>query len=488
MKIYPMPYKYDEKDEFFVFSGKLTVKYNEDFPKERTLTLLAELWSNFTGAMTEIEFVRDASLLPHTISAGGVTAVCPDEFEHAISVTTAGFGAAAKEYKGLIHAFCTLLQIIQPERIDNEDFKKFHMSCCDVFDKPSMAFRCFHISFLPGMFTTVQQTIRMCGLMKYSHILIEFFGTMEFDCLKELSYKGAYKKDQIRPLIEEAQALGLELVPMFNHLGHAASADNSTGVHVVLNQAPHMAALFEPDGWTFCLSNPQTKALLKSIRRELIELCGDGKFFHMGGDEAHSLGTCDVCRKTPPEKLYADYVNEVAEEMKAEGRRVIIWGETMLEHDRWRYHTDSFGHKYEASEGTPPTAYKALDMLDKSVIINDWQYEIWDDNVITSEYLKQKGFDVITASATEVKNTDALCKAVRKHGYFGHMQTVWSKKFLPILITRGGTSSWSENIDAIDKLERGEHNFVRQYMLMGHRSGDLLRKVLPEAELEFSVV
>ena len=368
-----MPYNYEETDDFFIFSDKLTVRYNEDFPIERTLTLLPELWNNFTGAMTSLEFIKDETLAPHTFSTGGVTVPLADGFEHSLTVTPDGFAAASNDHIGLIHAFMTLLQLIQPERIGNEDFKKFHLSCCTANDKPSMNFRCFHLSFLPGMINTLQQAIRMCGLMKYSHILIEFFGTMEFDCLKELSYQSAYKKEQIRPLIEEARALGLELVPMFNCFGHAASADNSMGVHVVLNQAPHMTALFEPDGWTFCLSNPQTKELLKNIRREIIEMCGDGSFFHMGGDEAHSLGTCDICRKTAPEKLFADYVNEVVEEMKAEGRRVIIWGDTMLEHNRWRYHHDSFGHQYIASEGTPATGYKALDMLDKSVIINDWQ-------------------------------------------------------------------------------------------------------------------
>lgn len=491
MKLYPMPYEYVQINEFFLFSENLTIKYNEDFPHEKTLPLLAEFWYNFTNEIWNVEFVKDETLTPHTFSTGGVTAVLKAGFEHSLSVTKDGFAASADSHVGLIHAFMTLLQLIQPERIDNENFDKFHMSCCNANDKPALQFRCFHSSV--GMsdygngsgrethLMTVKKAIRTCGLMKYSHILVEFFGSIKFDCLKELAYDGAFTKDEIRPLFEEAKALGVELVPMFNCLGHVAIANNPRGQHVVLNRNPKLDALFEPDGWTVCLSNPQTRALLREVRRELIELCGDGKYFHMGGDEAYTLGTCDICSQRPIEDIYAEYINEVAEEMKSYGRRLMIWGDTMLDFNRWRYHHDRFNHPYEASMGTAPTAYKALDKLDRSVIITDWQYEIWDDDVITSQYFKEKGFDVVTASATEVKNTDALCNAGKKHGFLGHMQTVWTEAFDPILITRGGTSSWMEDIGQIEKLEHGEHNFIHEYMLMNHRSGALTRKLVPES-------
>lgn len=484
MKLYPKPYKFNDSDKCWIFKGDVTIKYNEEFPHEKTLPLLKEFWHNFTNATSNVEFVKDSELPAHTFSVNGVTTALEEGFEHSITVTENGFSVAADGWVGLVHAMFTILQLIQPERIDNEDMDKYHMSCCEISDKPSMNFRCFHYSYGVKPLKTLQKIIRMCALMKYSHILVEFFGTIKFDCLKELAFadteneRKSYTKDELRPYFEEGIALGVEFVPMFNHFGHVSIGSNPKGEHVVLEQNPKLAPLFELDGWCFCMSNPQTKKLLRQVREEMIELCGDGSYVHIGGDEAHSFGTCDECRKTPIEKLYADYINEVANEMKEKGRRVIIWGDTMLEHGRWRYHTDSFGHPFEASEGTAYDAHKALDMLDRSVIINDWQYKIWDDNVITSEYLTQKGFDVIPASASEVKNTDALCKAVRKHNYFGFMQTEWDSQPLVFnLITRGGTSSWMENIDEIDKLERGEHNFVREYMLMNHRAGSLSRNL-----------
>ncbi len=487
MKIYPMPCIYNENDSFYRFSGNITISYNENFPKKRTLQLLEEFWNNFTGGMSKAEFKKDDTLPLHTLSAGGVKAACEEGYEYSASVTELGFGAAAKDHIGLIHAMMTLLQLIQPERIDNDNLDKFHMSCSEISDKPALEVRSFHISFLPGMLQTVHQTVRMCGLMKYSHLLIEFFGSVKLDSFPEMAFENAYEKSEILPILEEAAALGVELIPMFNCFGHAALADNSVGVHAVLNRDLKYAALYEPDGWSYCLSNPKTLEILKNLRREIIDMCGEGKYFHIGGDEAHSLGTCDVCRKKPIENLYADYINEIVEEMKPMGRRVIMWGDSMLEYDRFANCTDRLGHKYEASTGTQPDGYKALELIDKSVIINDWQYNIWDENVRTSEYFAKKGFDVITASATEVINTDAMCNASKKHGWLGEMQTVWSRNVPPILIARGGSSAWMEDITEYDKYTRGEFWFVRGYMLMSNRSGDLMRKIMPKADYEYSV-
>ena len=72
-------------------------------------------------------------------------------------------------------------------------------------------------------------------------------------------------------LIELANDFGMEVVPMTNHLGHASQARGGMGKHAVLDQNPRLATLFEPDGWTWCLSNPRVHTLLRRFREELIE-------------------------------------------------------------------------------------------------------------------------------------------------------------------------------------------------------------------------
>jgi len=483
MKLYPMPYIYNEKKDFWCFSGEVVIKYNENFPTDKTLNVLSELWRHFTAEKSELIFIKDNTITPHTLSTSNETPQHNDEYEYSIVVTNDGFSASANTYIGLVHAVFSLLQLIQPERINNDEYDKFHISSCEIYDKPSLKFRCFHLAVTDEMtYERLQLIIRLCAFYKYSHLLIEFFGSFKFECNAALSLDNAFTKEQLKPLINEGIALGLEFVPMYNHFGHAACYSNKMSGHVILEQAPELLSLFEPDGWCFCLSNPNTKKLLKSIRNELIELFGEGSYLHIGGDEAYSIGTCDICKEVPIEKLYSDYINEIANEMKSRNRRVIIWGDSMLSFYDWEQKTDSFGHKYIASEGVHENSYKSLYLLDKSVIINDWQYFIWDSCVETSNHFKSLGFDVIPASYDEVKNTDALCEAARKYNYLGQMQTVWNNVFQPILITRGATSAWIHDISQIDKEAYGRHNFVREYALMAYRSRAIMQMILPNVE------
>ena len=88
----------------------------------------------------------------------------------------------------------------------------------------------------------------------------------------------------------------MEPVPMINHFGHAPQSRSCMGRHTILNAEPRLSLLFEPDGWTWCLSNPDTYRLLADMRAELCGLFGDGKYFHLGFDEAYSFATCPKCR------------------------------------------------------------------------------------------------------------------------------------------------------------------------------------------------
>ena len=56
---------------------------------------------------------------------------------------------------------------------------------------------------------------------------------------------------------------------MSNQFGHATQSRDAYGRHVLLNRNPRLSRLFEPDGWTWCLSNPDTYRMLAEMRAEL---------------------------------------------------------------------------------------------------------------------------------------------------------------------------------------------------------------------------
>ncbi len=68
-----------------------------------------------------------------------------------------------------------------------------------------------------------------------------------------------------------ANELGIEIIPMFNHLGHASASRVMHGKHVVLDQNPKLQPLFSEDGWSWNLDNQNTVKLLRNIREELID-------------------------------------------------------------------------------------------------------------------------------------------------------------------------------------------------------------------------
>jgi hypothetical protein len=187
----------------------------------------------------------------------------------------------------------------------------------------------------------------------------------------------------------------------------------------VLDQNPSYATLFEPDGWTWCLSNPDVRKLLKSIREELCELAGDGKYFHIGFDEAYSHATCDKCRREDPAKIFGDFLNEISRDLKKSGRRAIMWGDALMRAK------DYEGQKTTALSREDQRTHEALDTLSKDIIIADWQYRITEGNVPSLEYFQSKGFDVAPAPWHNRDNIETLAKAAVEQKSFGFMQTTW---------------------------------------------------------------
>lgn len=114
--------------------------------------------------------------------------------------------------------------------------------------------------------SALEKIINLLGMHKYTHVVIEFWGMLKIDTLHELSWPEAYSKDEVKPLLQRVRDLGMEPIPMFNHWGHATGSRSWFGRHVVLDKNPLLAPLFEPGGWTWCLTNPESLKTLSNIR------------------------------------------------------------------------------------------------------------------------------------------------------------------------------------------------------------------------------
>ena len=423
MNIFPQPKSLTEQAGAFCFGSRVVMHVNCSL-SERRKTLLRSLWNRFslTGSTLEI---AENGLLPTFCAQIGKAELPALEAadEYAVAVTPVGAGLTARDEIGLLHAFYSLIQAIDPINLDYGS-EALEIPCLTLHDHPSMAMRSIHVCVFPETtLTLLEKCFTMAGLLKCSHIVLEFWGTIQYDALPEMAWSGrSYSKHQIRPLIELANNFGMEVVPMTNHLGHAAQARGGMGKHAVLDQNPRLATLFEPDGWTWCLSNPRMHTLLRRFREELIELCGEGKYFHLGCDEAYSYASCRRCAGKDRVEMLARYLNGLAAELDEQGRRAFIWGDQFLDAQAWK------GTGYIATSRPDQMTHLALEKLDRRLIIADWQYSLTEEEEIRSASLfREKGFDVVLCpwDGGGAKNTVCLASAVDRQQLSGLMVTTW---------------------------------------------------------------
>ncbi len=284
----------------------------------------------------------------------------------------------------------------------------------------------------------------------------------KYECLKELSWAEGFTKEELRPILNMAADLGIELVPMVNHWGHAAASRDAIGKHVVLNQNLKLWYLFTEDGWCWNIRDPRVKKLLKEMRRELCELCGEGSYFHIGCDEAYGF---DFSRESMDE--ICAYFNETAADLRDMGRRAIIWCDMFIS-KREEYTGSGYLTLNPARESE---AYMQ-NALDKRTIAADWQYWVQKEPVETAVTLKNAGFDTMLCPRDNQSVINACCQTVLKHQLFGLIHTTWHTLTTGInQVTGAAQSCWNENGCATDSPG-----------VLGRKTATILRKVYESPE------
>lgn len=377
-------------------------------PQKANNPVIGELLSNYTYGMKWDVVYSDSN----DISIGNDTKAEFDDSEYIINVTDGGVYIEGRDHSATMRGFLSFLEKIKYSEQDHS----FYIENCRITKKPLIDFRCVHLCIFPETkLDFLKKCIRSCAIAKFTHIIFEFWGMLRFDCMKELSWPFAYTKEKIREIVKEANALGVEIIPMFNHLGHASACRERNGKHVVLDQAPRYEYMFHSYGWIWNFSRSDVRHLLAEIRGELIELCGEGKYFHLGCDEAYAFGHNEdqAC-------AMAQYLNAVSKELHVKGRRGIIWHDMLLSKNEFP------GYVATSDKGISNILIKNLD---KKLIVADWQYDIHKETWKTSQRLKESGFDVLCCPWDHKQNVNEAVNTVVSDRLFGLIHTTWHTLF-----------------------------------------------------------
>lgn len=333
----------------------------------------------------------------------------------------------ASEGNGVKNALRTMRQLAEPRR-GVERFDHYLIPAVEIRDEPALDFRGLHFCWFPEtQGWEIEKALRLAAYYKFNHIVLEFWGVFPFECHPCLCWdQYRVSRDEVKELIHLGKELGVTLVPQMNILGHASGSRYVSGKHVVLDQHPELQSLFEPEGWSWCLSNENTKRILTEAVIELYDFFEKPGFFHLGCDEAEGLGTCFSCRRRPLHDLVKEYLLHFFDLLKKRGGQSILWHDMFLNFDdpRWK--------PYTALGRPEQNLNRLIDELPGDVIIADWQYDYpkidgeepaWP----TMTFFKNKGFQVLACPWLDSDGMFSLGRIAQRERFKGMLGTTWHK-------------------------------------------------------------
>ncbi len=276
----------------------------------------------------------------------------------------------------------------------------------------------------------LKQVVRDMAAMKLNLLHLYLEGRFAYPSHPELHEPGLMTPEEARDLTTFARAHGVTLVPQVNCLGHMANIlDREENAHLREDAA---------DPYMVCPSHPEALPFVLSLVDDLAE-CFETPFLHIGMDEVAKLGHCPACRQRLAADghaggLIADHINAIAAHLKDDGIRVMVWGDMLL--DLAQFPGTHAANGGVTGWGSRNGTARALDTLDRQVIVCDWQYARF--SPAEHRYLRNLGFDILPALDTDERvcpwgpergldeHIPAFFESARQSGALGAYACTWS--------------------------------------------------------------
>ena len=267
----------------------------------------------------------------------------------------------SKSQKGLYYGILTLRQLII--QFGNE------LPCCVIRDYPELKWRAISDDISRGQVSTMdnfKKIIRQISMMKYNVYMPYLEDLVRVERYPDIGEgRGALSRQEFEELQNYAQRYFVEVVPIFQTLGHFEN---------ILNMDNYRQFAEFPGAASLDIRSKKADEFLFSLLDEVVPIF-KSKFFHMGADESWDVGlgkNREYVKKVGLAKAHAEHYLKVYKYLKKHGKKVLMYGDIILSHP------------------------EILKYLPKDIIIVDWHY--WPSDYYPSvELLKDKGFQVLVS-------------------------------------------------------------------------------------------
>lgn len=245
---------------------------------------------------------------------------------------------AANTPQGIFYGKQSLIQLIRGTK--NNKLAGIH-----IIDKPALKYRGLMDDISRGPVPSkeyMMYQIRRISELKMN--LLTYYTEHVVKTKKHPEFAppaGGISIEEWNEISEYARKYYVELVPNFQSLGHAEK--------VLLN--PKYRNLAESNSM-YAPTNPETVKFMKDIYDEMSPAF-DSKYFHVNCDETFDLGrgpSKQMADSIGAGRVYADYMNKLADIIRNNNKRMMMWGDIVLQHP------------------------DILDMLPSDAVMMTWEY------------------------------------------------------------------------------------------------------------------
>ncbi len=178
---------------------------------------------------------------------------------------------------------------------------------------------------LPPTFSRLLQFVDLCSFLKINFILFEMEDMFPWETHPILRSRNAYSKTQMREFYARCRRKGIEVIPLVQSYGHLEN--------VLIRPQFKKFREQKDNPQDICPLKGGAREVILGMVRDVLAVFPDVKYFHLGGDEAWSMGTCPRCKsfiaKRGKAALYLEQLNPLLDYLHQRSIRPILWHDMM---------------------------------------------------------------------------------------------------------------------------------------------------------------